>query len=303
MGECPAGQVRLPGKGAERVDVAIILIVLLVVVGVFGAGGYLLRDFGRQVLARDAATVSSELAERQEQALADIRNELEKLRGDVRAAVTEGDAQLARLRERRELAQSELDAMLAKARSELDRAERVREDAEHAVADATAANGLVPAEALPAASLAVRVDDGRLTALVELYRLTARVETALAQLTAPVLLPGEPYEAPDDLPAEALDWDNWKDVGETAYALGDYLMDHRLLLAPETGQDLEEGITSLRVALTRSIYPNLQVVPSPDQSATLRAGLADLATTLPRLRQRLEADYRTLTEADGSPGS
>lgn len=301
-------------------EVTIVVLVVLAVGALYGVGGYLLRDFGQTVLTRDAATLGADLQARQEAALAEARAELERLRADVGAATTEGDAQLARLRERRETAQADLDATLARAREELGRTERARVEAERAAqrlqgeldrateraAQRVAESAGAPPDVGPVARAATdagaglrsRVDSERMETLSGLYIRLARVDTALAQLTTPILLPGEPYQAPDEFPPEALRWDNWKDVGETAYALGEYLTENRLRVARETAAELEAGVTVLRIALTRSIYPNLQTLPSPEQEVTLRAGLETLAVTLPRMRDLLETDYRALTEPE-----
>ncbi len=275
-------------------EVTIIVLVVLAVGGFFGVGGYLLRDFGKQVLSRDAAAVGADLQVRQEAVLADARAELDRLKADLRAATSEGDAQLARLRQRREAAQSELEAALVKARDELSRAERIRQGAEQAREQVGATAAMVERER-PDALLASRVAIEHLETLIELYARLARVETALAQLTTPILLPGEPYEAPEEFLPEALRWDNWKDVGESAYALGEYLTENRLRIPVATARELETGVTALRIALTRSIYPNLSPAPTQEQEEPLRAGLDVLAQTLPRMRGLLEDDYRTLT--------
>lgn len=279
-------------------EVTIVVLVVLAVGALYGVGGYLLRDFGKQVLSRDTVALGADLQARQEAALAEARAEIDRLKADLRVATTEGDAQLARLRQRREAAQADLDAALARAREELARAERIRQDAEQAKDQATKP-AVVPAERDGQdARLASRVAIEQMETLIELYARLARVETALAQLTTPILLPGEPYEAPEEFLPEALRWDNWKDVGETAYALGEYLTENRLRISEATARNLEEGVTALRIALTRSIYPNLSPVPTEEQDETLRAGLEVLAQTLPRMRGLLEADYRAVTGLD-----
>jgi leucyl aminopeptidase (aminopeptidase T) len=276
------------------VEVTIVVLVVLAVGALYGVGGYLLRDFGKQVLNRDTAAVGADLQARQEATLADARTELDRLKADLHAATTEGDAQLGRLRQRREAAQAELDAALVKAREELARAERIRQGAEQAKEQASAA-AVAAAPEGPDVLLATRVAIEQLETLIELYARLARVETALAQLTTPILLPGEPYEAPEEFLPDALRWDNWKDVGETAYALGEYLTENRLRISAATARELEAGVTALRIALTRSIYPNLSPAPTEEQDATLRSGLDVLAQTLPRMRGLLEDDYRALT--------
>ena len=209
---------------------------------------------------------------------------------------------LARLRQRREAAQAELEAAVGKARDELTRAERIRQGVEQAAEQASASAMATPAELpQPVGLLASRVAIEQLETLLELYARLARVETALAQLTTPILLPGEPYEAPEEFLPEALRWDNWKDVGETAYGLGEYLTENRMRISAATARELESGVTALRIALTRSIYPNLSSAPTQEQEETLRAGLGVLAETLPAMRGLLEVDYRTLTGAGAPP--
>ena len=51
-------------------EVTIIVLVVLAILGFFGVGGYLLRDFGKQVLTRDIAAVGADLQSRQEAVLA-----------------------------------------------------------------------------------------------------------------------------------------------------------------------------------------------------------------------------------------
>ncbi len=307
------GEAAGTARGADGVEVTIVVLVVLAVGAFYGVGGYLLRDFGQQILTRDAATLGADLQARQEAALAEARTELERLRTDVRAATSEGDAQLARLRERRDSVQAELETTLARAREELARAERARQDAEReaerfrqeaerAAAVAPTANpGTAAAGDKAGAGLMGQVETERMETVTELYARLARVETALAQLTTPILLPGEPYEVPEEFLPEALRWDNWKDVGETAYSLGEYLTENRLRVSRQTARELEAGVTALRIALTRSIYPNLQTIPTAEQEATLRAGLDVLAQTLPRLRGLLETDYREMTEPAAGP--
>ena len=262
-------------------DVTTVVVILVVVLVLGGIGGLLLRDFGRQVLERDAEIALQALGARDEA-------EVERLRGELRALATEYAAQLTRLRERG----IELEALAAESRERLALAPghngagaaRVRppEPGESADSRATADGGTDP------------LREQRAEVLAELYRRLARVEATLAALTNPILLPGEPYAVPAEFLPETLKWENWKEVGEAAFAFGDYANGHRLHLTEATVGAVGGCVTTLRTALTRSIYPNLAPSPTPEQEETLRAGLAEIAAALPRLRRRLEADYRSL---------
>lgn len=132
----------------------------------------------------------------------------------------------------------------------------------------------------------------RLEACSDLYARLARFEAALAAVTNPILLPGEAYAPPADLPAEALNWDNWNEVGERAFALADAYSSQRLYLSPKARAEMGDFVTSLRRALTRSIYPNLQGDIDASQQASLRTALEELAATLPAIRDALEREHR-----------
>jgi hypothetical protein len=130
-------------------------------------------------------------------------------------------------------------------------------------------------------------------ALVELYGCLARVEAALATVVNPMLLPGEPLAIPRELPAEALVWDNWGDVGERAYGLGNVFNENRLVLDPATGKTMAAFIATLRQGLTGSVYPNVRTArPGEDQLAQMRSGLEAIAAELPTVRHAIEEAYR-----------
>ena len=130
-------------------------------------------------------------------------------------------------------------------------------------------------------------------ALAELYGSLARVESSLAAVVNPMLLPGEPLTIPTDLPAEALEWKNWGDVGERAYAFGNAFNQTRLVLDPATADQIEGFIATMRHGLTGSVYPNVRTPrPSADQIAQMRSGLQAIVDNLPKVRRGIEDAYR-----------
>ena len=130
-------------------------------------------------------------------------------------------------------------------------------------------------------------------ALADLYGCLARVEAALAAVVNPMLLPGEPLSIPRELPAEALVWNNWGDVGERAYGLGNIFNENRLVLDGATGDAIAEFIATLRQGLTGSVYPNVRIAkPSADQLAQMRSGLEAIVAELPKVRRTIEDAYR-----------
>ncbi|MGI9254392.1 MAG: hypothetical protein ACR2J8_11635 [Thermomicrobiales bacterium] len=137
--------------------------------------------------------------------------------------------------------------------------------------------------------------DKRAEASAELYALVARLESAISQVTNPVLLPGEAYAPPIDFLAEALAWENWKEVGERAFALADAFSARRLFLTEEAACAVAAFITTLRGVLTRSVYPNLAPDATSQQIDSLRSAMASLAAEIPRVRKSLETEFRSVS--------
>jgi hypothetical protein len=138
----------------------------------------------------------------------------------------------------------------------------------------------------------------------ELYALLARLEAALAAVTNPILLPGEPYAPPSDLLPDALIWDNWKDVGERTFAFADLYSARRLYLSEPTRQQVGAFVAELRGLLTEAIYPNLRPNPEPGQRERLHKALATLAIRLPAVRDAIERDFReTASVAPKNPSA
>jgi hypothetical protein len=125
----------------------------------------------------------------------------------------------------------------------------------------------------------------------ELYVTLARFEAALASVSNPVLLPGEPYALPDELPASALIWENWNDVGERVFVLADTFNAQRLHLSHQTREDLGQFLTTLRTLLTGTIHPNLQSSVGSTQHLALRKALDEIAGKLLDVRDTLEREF------------
>lgn len=150
------------------------------------------------------------------------------------------------------------------------------------------------------------IEERRLDVVADLYARLARLESAVAQVTNPILLPGEAYAPPTEFLADALAWENWKDVGERAFALADCFSAQRLLLTDGTRAEVAAFVTTLRGVLTRSVYPNLVPDPTPQQTEALRGALTALAAELPRARRALETEFQrvvspTRSLPDGNP--
>jgi hypothetical protein len=143
--------------------------------------------------------------------------------------------------------------------------------------------------------------DRHVEVCAELYANLARLEAALAAVTNPILLPGEPYAPPEEFIPEALVWENWNEVGERAFALADAFSARRLHLSEQTRADVGMFVTALRTRLTGSVYPNLQVQGQGRraQETVLRTALAEIATDLARMRATLEREVREVSSARG----
>lgn len=138
----------------------------------------------------------------------------------------------------------------------------------------------------------------RCEAIAELYNRLARTDAALAAVTNPMLLPGEPLRVPDTLFDDTLEWENWADVGERAYEFGEAFNQNRLMLEPKLASDVERFISTLREALTDTIYPVVRHnAPTPAQKVQLRNGLVRVMESIAPIRRELEDAYRAATAA------
>lgn len=306
-----------------EIAVVILVIVLLIagglatVVVLGGSGSGALPDWAGRRLPRPSTSVRSprvidvapedakpvgsrlELAAREE-----TISRLETLSSELRALVSADDDRVTRLDGR-------LDALHAGLRDRLDQI--ARDAGERWTELATRQSALearqeAATERLRAdlarhfiehdrQSVANRTNAERSGVTAELYAALARLESAVAAVTNPVLLPGEPYEPPADFLPEALVWENWKEVGERTFAFADLYSARRLYLSESTRAEAGAFVVELRGLLTESIYPNLRPNASPAQRDRLRSALDVIAERFPALRASLERDFQALTES------
>lgn len=207
---------------------------------------------------------------------------------DLEARLEEPDAATLELRDAlnsaREKQARELDATRAQHAQELDRLRAELDTLQRIAATSSP------------------VGERRGEALADLYSQLARVEAAMSQVINPVLLPGEPLQLPDELFPESLVWDNWKDVGDRAFALGNAFNQSRIALDPDTSALMGQFVSTLRQALTRAVYPNIKDGrPNQDQIVALRVGLMAIVEQLPAARHQLEHAYREHAGIDEPP--
>jgi len=136
----------------------------------------------------------------------------------------------------------------------------------------------------------------RADALAELYGHLAQVESALAAVINPMLLPGEPLRVPDEFFEGTLDSENWNEVGDRAYSFGDVFNRERIVLDPDLADKIEQFIATFRQALTTTVSPVVQNTNRTSmQIHQMRSGLTTIITALPPLRRELETDYRAIS--------
>jgi DNA repair exonuclease SbcCD ATPase subunit len=186
---------------------------------------------------------------------------------------------------------AEISQQLRQIRSDLAH-QAESEDARRDVAMERLRADLLAALSRAAADGSSRLGTRRPDVSADLYARLARLEAALAAVTNPILLPGETYAPPAEFLPEALVWENWNEVGERAFSLAEAYSSQRLHLSEETRGDMELFVTTLRTLLTRSVYPNLQLEPDAAQQAALRSALEEIAGEIPKVRQKLEREYR-----------
>ena len=262
---------------------------VVVLVGGLVGGGFLIRDFGQQVLSRDARATVEAIQVRTEA-------ETDRIRQELRGLVAEYQTQLGRLRAR----DVELLALVEGERERSEAEDATRQDAANALAEVERLRDEVK-HLVPGGPTENSRQVARETALVEIDRQAAQIETSIIALTNPILLPGEPFAVPEDLAPDALRWENWKEVGESAFALGELFTLRRIHLSPETAASVTRCVTLLRTTLTRAIYPNLDPLPSVVQRQSLMDGLTTIGDALASMRRELATEYHGRDSVTPSP--
>jgi hypothetical protein len=209
---------------------------------------------------------------------ASLGSEFGKLRDSLRLEADEQERQLA------QVTGKELEANLREMRDHLD-AElgRFREGIGGALATLAARQ-----EAGEANSRARQAD-----AVYDLYQRLAKMEATVVAVANPVLLPSERLTVPEQLAPENLAWEQWKEVGDAAFAFADSFNRNRLVFDDSTCRELSTFVTGVREQLTDNIYPNLRQ-PTEDQRQHLRQALEQLGADISTARDRLEHLYREI---------
>ncbi|MGI8483541.1 MAG: hypothetical protein ACR2OU_04685 [Thermomicrobiales bacterium] len=197
----------------------------------------------------------------------------------------------------------EFDARLVRMESALTEAQKVPEEVDRALRDQDDRRQR-EVDRLEQELATIRLTMGtygerRGEALADFYGHLARVEVAMSAVVNPMLLPGESLTLPPEMLQETLVWNNWSDVGERAFAFGNVFNQNRFVLEPETADQIEAFIVTLRQVLTRDVYPAVRGGhPSAAQIAQMRSGLESIVHDLPIVRRLLENAYR-LTSGSG----
>ena len=189
-----------------------------------------------------------------------LQNELERLRADIRGSLSTVSTDLEEVRDQIAIAQ---------------------------VPPAP----IVSAPVSPPPPVISRPDPDRLSAISELYGALARLDTAFLAVSRPIMLPGEAFDPDLDLPANAMSWDSWNDVGSAAYQFAEVFSQRRVQLGRDTREQINRSITTIRRNLTTRLYPSLtdfdRGVPEEhrDQIAQL---VSNMATEIDAMRRALE---------------
>ena len=288
----------------------VLLILMLLLIGAVAGGGYLLLNDSRRLPGSAAAkpvnidSIKTELDAR-------YQADIERLRAEARGAVGEIEAELGRLREGLRTSAHEHDAQLARLRDRFAEVDGQTASAlEHALGELRTHQEIELSrlrEGVGAAMAAIAVRQTgpesdaiaarKAEATAELYRKLAKLEMSFISLANPVLLPGEPFKLPPDLLPETLKWENWKDVGDAAFAFAEAFNQSRIYLDDGACRELIGFIAGLREQMTTAIYPNLLPKPGADPAearAELHGALEQLGHDIPDARERLERAYREI---------
>jgi hypothetical protein len=282
---------------------ALAIILALILIALIGGAAFVFREAGQQLVSGDhRRRIDAREAEARERAdaLREIHDDYRRQLGALQERRLELEAAFADIRANDQMTRRDHDQLIERLRrteQQLEaRAESLREREEAAAESARAAE---PQSATPVALPAGTIEEApelmvrRAEITAELYDRLARVEFSIVSLTNPILLPGESFRVPTDLTPELLRWENWREVGETAFQLGEYFNQHRIHLDQTTARAVEACIATIRTTLTQDIYPVLSETADADQQRRIRESLETLGI-IPRLRRYMEAQYRSL---------
>lgn len=133
----------------------------------------------------------------------------------------------------------------------------------------------------------------------DLYQKLAGIEVALGAVVNPMLLPGEPVSVPEKLYDETLEWSNWGDVADRAFAFGEAFSKNRVLLDPNLADQVQIFITEFREALTDTVYPIVQAdEASVKERVEIRAGIVTVVEGIPPIRRAFEQQWLSGTQLD-----
>jgi hypothetical protein len=226
--------------------------------------------------------------------LGDLDTELGRLREQVRSSSDEHETHIIRLRER----YTEADDRTVRAVDQTLRDLQSHHDSELSRLREAIGTAIATIAARQAAEDDDRVSALRITALSDLYSRLTKLETAFTSIANPVLLPGESFTIPEELPSQVFRWEHWKDVGDATFSFAEEFARQRVHLDNETCREMTAFIGSARSVLTRSIYPNLQNggANGETQKEILRTAIQQLADDITTGRENLERSYRERAE-------
>lgn len=294
----------------------ILIVLLLLVVGGLVAGScYLLlaeirhlRGSGPQNNATVLEPLRAALDARYEAELERLRSqsqrllgeldtELGRLREQVRASSDEHETRIVRLRER----YTEADERTVRAVDQTLRDLQSHHDSELGRLREAIGAAIATIAARQSAGDDDRTSALRTSALSELYTRLTKLETAFASIANPVLLPGEPFSLPEELPAPVFRWEQWKDIGDSTFSFAEEFARQRVHLDDQTCREMTAFVGSARLVLTRSIYPNLQnggTSSNDDAKEVLRTAIQQLGDDIASSRENLERAYRERADRD-----
>lgn len=136
-------------------------------------------------------------------------------------------------------------------------------------------------------------------AIRDLYQKLAGIEVALGAVVNPMLLPGEPVSVPEKLYDETLEWSNWGDVADRAFAFGEAFSKNRVLLDPTLAEQVEAFLSGFREALTDTVYPIVQAdEATTKERVEIRAGIVTVVEGIPPIRRAFEQHWLNGTRLD-----